>query len=160
MPKTPPLRGGGGGKGGFRGKKKKKSKGPQLPKYVQEQLASREAAKAAESSDGFGSANFRGGRGKKSDVDGGGFDVDDDDDDEKGGKEYGRGRRGGFEGFGGRSSSLSRKQKRAEMKHEKKMNKKRRFETLSAKKTKTKAKATPPAKRDDEKTKTKKKKER
>ena len=60
MPKTPPLRGGGGGKGGFRGKKKKKSKGPQLPKFVQEQLASREAAKAAESSDGFGNANFRG----------------------------------------------------------------------------------------------------
>ena len=83
MPKTPPLRGGGGGKGGFRGKKKKKSKGPQLPEFVQEQLASREAAKAAESSDGFGNANFRG-RGKKSDVDGGGFDDDDDEkDDEK-----------------------------------------------------------------------------
>ena len=158
MPKTPPsLRGGGGGKGGFRGKKKKKSKGPQLPKYVQEQLASREKAAEAESSDGFGSANFRF-RGKKSDVDGGGFEVDDHDDDEKDGKEHGRRQRGGFEGLGGRSSSLSRKQKRAEMKHEKKMNKKRRFETLSAKKTKTKAKATPPAKRDDEKTKTKKKK--
>ena len=158
MPKTPPpLRGGGGGKGGFRGKKKKKSKGPQLPKYVQEQLASREKAAEAESSDGFGSANFRF-RGKKSDVDGGGFEVDDHDDDEKDGKEYGRRQRGGFEGLGGRSSSLSRKQKRAEMKHEKKMNKKRRFETLSAKKTTTKAKATPPAKRDDEKTKTKKKK--
>ncbi|CAL6357150.1 unnamed protein product [Bathycoccus prasinos] len=157
MPKTPPLRGGGGGKGGFRGKKKKKSKGPQLPKYVQEQLASREKAAEAESSDGFGNANFRG-RGKKSDVDGGGFDDDDDDDDEKDGKEYGRRRGGGFEGIGGRSSSLSRKQKRAEMKHEKKMNKKRRFETLSAKKTTTKAKATTPAKRDDEKTKTKKKK--
>ena len=96
MPKTPPsLRGGGGGKGGFRGKKKKKSKGPQLPKYVQEQLASREKAAEAESSDGFGSANFRF-RGKKSDVDGGGFEVDDHDDDEKDGKEYGRRQRGGL----------------------------------------------------------------
>ena len=76
MPKTPPpLRGGGGGKGGFRGKKKKKSKGPQLPKYVQEQLASREKAVEAESSDGFGNFRFRG-REKKSDVDGGGFDDD------------------------------------------------------------------------------------
>ena len=102
---------------GRRKKKKKSDKGPQLPKYIQQQLAFREEREDIVS--GFENADFR--------KSAGGDDEEEEEmfrNDDKGGR---RGRQSTT------STTMSRKQKRQEMKNEKKMNKKRRFEMMSAK---------------------------
>jgi len=102
---------------GRRKKKKKSDKGPQLPKYIQQQLAFREEREDIVS--GFENADFR--------KSAGGDDEEEEEmfrNDDKGGR---RGRQSTT------TTTMSRKQKRQEMKNEKKMNKKRRFEMMSAK---------------------------
>ena len=106
--------------------KSRDAKGPQLPRYVREQLAVREERDDVAS--GFENADFHFGRRRSAGGDG---DENEDDDEDEGA--FGRGNRGG-KASSTVTPGMSRKQKRREIKHEKKMNKKRRFEMQARKK--------------------------
>ena len=106
--------------------KSRDAKGPQLPRYVREQLAVREERDDVAS--GFENADFHFGRRRSA-----GGDGDENEDDQEDEGAFGRGNRGG-KASSTATPGMSRKQKRREIKREKKMNKKRRFEMQARKK--------------------------